>query len=357
VGTLDLHANVSPRLAEAADVWIAYRTNPHLDQLERGLEAARLLARTLRGEIRPTSAAAFPPFLVNIASQLTSEAPCKPLYDFAEEIRHRPGVLAVSLLLAFPYADVPQLGSSVLITTDNDPALARKYADEIARYWWERREQFLGDRIAPFAAVAEAGVRTGPVCLLDMGDNVGGGSPGDGTILLHELSRQAVGPAFVCLADAESVLQARTAGAGALVCLHVGGKTDNRHGPPFEAEFQVVSLHDGHFQETQTRHGGFTTFDQGPTAIVRHARITIMLTTRRMAPFSLAQLTTFGIEPAEFQVLVAKGVHAPVAAYAPVCRSLIRVDTPGITRADVTQLPFQQRRRPMYPFEPDTIWP
>src|SRR5258708_39839250 len=65
IGTLDLHANLSPRMVRACDALIAYRTNPHLDQKERGMDAARLMARTLRGEVRPTMAAAFPPLAVN----------------------------------------------------------------------------------------------------------------------------------------------------------------------------------------------------------------------------------------------------------------------------------------------------
>ena len=81
-----------------------------------------------------------------------------------------------------------------------------------------------------------------------------------------------------------------------------------------------------------------------------------MLTTNRMAPFSLNQLTSCGLDPARFRVLVAKGVHAPVAAYAPVCQHLIRVDTPGVTSADLSRLTYRHRRRPMFPFEPETAW-
>ncbi len=79
--------------------------------------------------------------------------------------------------------------------------------------------------------------------------------------------------------------------------------------------------------------------------------LTLMLTSRRMPPFSLEQLRSCDIEPNHFQVLVAKGVNAPVAAYAPVCSELIRVNTPGCTTADITTLDFNYRRRPMFPFE------
>jgi microcystin degradation protein MlrC len=78
-----------------------------------------------------------------------------------------------------------------------------------------------------------------------------------------------------------------------------------------------------------------------------------MLTTKRMVPFSIKQLTSCGLDPAKFRILVAKGVHAPVAAYAPVSKHLIRVDTPGVTTGDLSRLEFRNRRRPMFPFEKD----
>ncbi|MBT5168922.1 MAG: hypothetical protein HOL92_10675, partial [Opitutales bacterium] len=109
----------------------------------------------------------------------------------------------------------------------------------------------------------------------------------------------------------------------------------------------------GTFSETEARHGGFTDYDQGPTAIVEtiDGRITIMLTSKRVPPFSLKQLTSFGLNPKQFKIVVAKGVIAPLAAYRPIAGSFIHVDTPGVTRADMTQLSYQHRRHPMYPFE------
>ena len=76
-----------------------------------------------------------------------------------------------------------------------------------------------------------------------------------------------------------------------------------------------------------------------------------MLTSQRMPPFSLQQLISCQLDPSSFQVLVAKGVNAPVAAYAPICSELIRVNTPGCTTADMNSLTFHNRRRPLFPFE------
>ena len=358
IGTLDLHANLSPRMVRACNALVAYRTNPHVDQRQRGMDAAMLLNWT-RFSIPPIMAAAFLPMAVNIERQATSEAhfrglraQASPEYDDA--MRTECDVFAQSFVLGFPYADVPYMGAAVIAVGGS--AAAERAAREIAVDCWLHRADFVGQLTSVEDAVRQAEKLAGPVCLLDMGDNVGGGSPADGTVLLHPLARDRL-RSFICLCDPHACEQARKAGVGGRVRLTVGGKTDRRHGDPFTADFTVRGLYDGRFEETEVRHGGIKSFDQGPTAVVdTDDGITVMLTSKRMPPFSLRQLTTFGIDPAKFQVLVAKGVHAPVAAYAPVCKHLIRVNTPGVTTADMTQLEYHHRRRPMFPFEPDTQW-
>jgi microcystin degradation protein MlrC len=100
------------------------------------------------------------------------------------------------------------------------------------------------------------------------------------------------------------------------------------------------------------RHGGFTHFDQGRSAVVQTDRgLTVLLTSRRVPPWSLRQLTSCQLDPSSFQVIVAKGVVAPLAAYRDICRSVIQVDTPGCTCANMQRLRYLHRRRPMFPFE------
>jgi microcystin degradation protein MlrC len=357
VGTLDPHGNLSSQMVAACDALIAYRTNPHLDQKARGIDAARLLVRTIHGERQPTMAAAFPPIAINIEKQCTSEEPCHSFYKFADAQLGDERVLFNSIMLGFPYADVAEMGSAVIVVTNGDQALAQKLADDLARELWRRRDDFVGTLISIEEALDRAIELPGPVCLLDMGDNAGGGSPADGTHLAHAIHARKVDRSLVILADPESVRQATAAGAGSRLQIRAGGKTDHLHGSPIESEVTVLGLYDGKFEEPLPRHGGFTVCDQGPTAVVRtDDGLTLVLTTRRMPPFSLRQLTTFGVKPEEYQLLVAKGVNAPLAAYREVCPNFIRVNTPGCTTADILSLPYDHRRRPMFPFEPDMEW-
>ncbi len=351
--TIDPHANLSPQMVAACDATVAYRTNPHLDQKERGFEAAQLLIRTLRGDIKPTQAAAFSPVAMGIERQLTSMPPCLPLYDWANAwLKRHQDALSNSIVQGFPYADVEEMGTAFIAVTNNDPDLAQQMADDLARYFIDHREAFVGEFITIEDAVDTALDTEGPVCLLDMGDNVGGGSAADATLIAHELHKRNQCRAFVCLFDPEAAQQARDVGVGSRIDLVMGGKTDDLHGPPLEATVTVRSLHDGHFTESEVRHGGQTEFNMGPTAVVEtETGLTISLTTLRIVPVSLGVMTSCDLDPANFHIIIAKGVNAPVPAYEPVCTTMIRVDTPGATAADMRHFDYHYRRRPMYPFE------
>ncbi|HWL07864.1 MAG TPA: M81 family metallopeptidase [Planctomicrobium sp.] len=350
--TLDAHANLSRRMVDLCDATIVYRTNPHVDQRERGLEAARLMARTLRGEIRPTQKACFPPLAINIERQQTAVEPCVSIYRLADELCQKPGVLSISVVLGFPYADVEEMGTSFVVVTDRNPELAEQIAGQLADSVMSRREEFEARLISVEQALDQAEQLPGPVCLLDMGDNVGGGSTADGTFLLHALHQRNLS-GFVCLYDPAAVSAFDDVRVGETVySLAMGGKSDNRHGAPFLADVQLISRHEGTFREDQVRHGGSVEFKMGPTVVVRTENgVTIMLNSLRTPPFSLKQLTSCDVDPTAFQVIVAKGVQAPVAAYREVCPHLIRVNTQGVTSADLSQFTYEFRRQPLFPFE------
>lgn len=354
IATLDPHANLSQAMVDACDALIAYRTNPHLDQKQRGLEAAQLMVDTLNGKAHPRMAAAFPPLVINIERQSTSEPHWKPHFELADQQLSQPGVLSNSILLGFPYSDVQKMGAATLTVTNNDLPLAESMARQLSNSLWSHRSDFIGQLVSVDSAITECQRQPDRrICLLDMGDNVGGGSAADGTVIAEALLQHHLGPSCICIFDPHSVDQCLLAGVGSCLQLSLGGHTDDLHGSPLLIEVRIGSIHSGKFTEPLPRHGGITDFDQGTSVVVQaiHHPLTILITSKRMVPFSLQQLVSCGIDPRSYRILVAKGVHAPLAAYRDVCDLFIRVNTPGSTCADLMQLVFRNRRRPLFPLE------
>jgi microcystin degradation protein MlrC len=351
--TLDLHGNLSERLIRHSNAAVAYRTNPHVDQRECGRRAASLLVRHLRGEVKLCQALAKPPVIVNIMAHDTSQEPLKSFMDQARALEQKPGVLAASLLPGFAYADVPQMGPAVVVVTDNDPALARREADALADRLWEAREKLA--RPLPDAATAVGlALKTekAPVVLVDTGDNVGGGSAADGTVLLAELLRQGATDAVVCLYAPDEVRECARAGVGGEVRLTVGGKVDRHHGDPVKVSGRVRVLHDGTYVEPAVRHGGKRINHMGPTALVEiEGHNLLVLNSLRHPPFSLGQLTCLGIRPEMQRILVVKAAIAYKAAYTPIAGTIIEVDTPGQTAVNPHRFTYRHVRRPLYPLE------
>jgi len=353
VCTLDLHANVSPEMARHTNAMVAYRTNPHLDQFERGREAALLMARTLKGEIRPVQALETPAMLIQISRQHTAVEPARSLYADLETVLTWPGIVSASVAMGFYYADVPEMGMAFLAVADGDTALAQRAAKWMSDRAWARRAEYVGELPSPEAAVRHAmGALKRPVALMDVGDNVGAGSPGDSTILLAEVMRQGARLAMVVLYDPESVDACLRAGVRQPVSLQVGGKTDAMHGAPVAIEGRVRTIGDGVFVETQVRHGGWGGGDQGISAVVETAEgHTIVLTSRRMAPMSLEQVISLGVHPERHRILIVKGVVAPRAAYEPIAGEVLLVDTPGVTSDNPAAFDYRHRRRPLFPLQ------
>ncbi|WP_417746316.1 M81 family metallopeptidase [Rosistilla oblonga] len=355
IATIDAHANVSPAMADATDALVSYRTNPHLDQRQRGVEAAQLMVKTLTSGRRLHQLAAFPPVAINIQNQNTSAMPLRPRWEAADALRELPEVASLSLVLGFPYSDVAEMGCSAILVSYEDVPAARRQEllDQLTTILTENPDCFEPEFTSPAEAVQQAGQQPGLTCMLDMGDNAGGGSPADSTILAHELHRQKIGPSLAVIFDPEAVAQVTATDFQNGSEVSIGGKTDSLHGEPLQVAVELLSTADGKFRESEARHGGFSEFDQGATAIVRtlDSDLTLMLTSQRVPPFSLSQLTTFGIEPKEYRAIVAKGVIAPMAAYQPVADRFIHVNTQGSTCADMLQMTYHHRRQPMFPFE------
>jgi microcystin degradation protein MlrC len=311
------------------------------------------MARIVRKEVRPVQALEKPPMVFPILHQNTSAEPLRSLLEEARRLEANPKVLFANIAAGFPYADVPEMGPSVVVVTDGDQELARSAAKRLAGQMWSLRhglETRLPDAAEAVRLAMESAER--PVVLVEMGDNVGGGSAADGTWILQELLRQGAERFVVVICDPAAVRECVQAGARQTVDLLVGGKTDDLHGQPVRLRGRVRSVHDGLYEETEVRHGGKRFNDQGLTAVVElESKSLVVLNSLRDPPFSLQQLLSLGIAPERQRILVVKAAIAYRAAYEPVARRIIEVDTPGTTTPNPKRLRYKNIRRPMFPLD------
>ena len=352
--TFDFHANLSEAMVAGADLLVGYDTFPHVDMAERGAEAARLLARLLESPERPARALAKVPLLSVPQKQATDREPAMSIMSVLHDVETRPEVWCGSVALGFPYADAPHLGASVLVYAD-DAESARRAAESLAGEIWSRREDFDIALVAPDDAVAEAVASPQwPVVLVDPADNVGGGSAGDGTVILEALVRHRAKGAVVVIADSEAVGVAVAAGEGGAFEAAVGAKADDRHGSPVPVRGVVTRLGNGRYVHKGTYMTGYET-SMGQCAVVDAEGVRILLTSRRTMPFDAEQLRCMGLEPAEQRIIVVKSASAWRAAFESVARHIVFVDTPGVCASNLEHFDYRRRPVPAYPLERSDI--
>lgn len=353
--THDFHANVTPDIVEHSDVLITYKENPHIDTFERGIQAAEIMARMVRGEVKPTQALVKPPMNYNIVYQHTKSEPLLPIVEESRRLEQRAEVLAVSVSGGYQYADVPWMGPTAIVATDDDPDLAQSEAQRLSDMLWATRDRIVLRELDASDAVRAAIEHDGrPVVLIDMGDNIGGGTPGDSTFLLEELIRQDAQGWVMVIADPEAYAVAEKAGVGRPFDFGVGGKTDDMHGKPIRIRGRVRSLHEGRYVETEVRHGGGRYWDMGRTAVIHVDGSSLdepnllLLTTERSSPNSAHQLISNGVYVERQKIIVAKGAIAPRAAYEPIASKIIPVDTPGATAVNTEHFEYKRVREGLF---------
>lgn len=352
VVTLDHHANVSQQMVDKSTALVIYKTNPHIDQRQRGLQAAELMKRILRKEVIPTQVLAKPPMILNILYQNTSAKPMCSILNEAKQLENDSKILVANVAAGYPYADVYEIGPSFVVVTDDNPQLAQTETNRLSDMLWNVHDQLTLNLPDAAHAVQQAiSSDQHPVILVEMGDNIGGGSPGDSTFILAELLRQKALGFVVALCDPESVQTCIQIGVGNEVSLQVGGKADNLHGEPVSIQGTVRLIHDGHFIETEPRHGGQKYHNQGLTSVVAIGESLVVLTSRRQTPFSLQQLLSLGINPEAMRMIVVKAAIAYRAAYEPIAGKIIEVDTPGLTAVNPLHFSYRNVRRPLFPLD------
>lgn len=354
--TLDPHANVTAKMAALADIVVAYKTYPHVDMRICGRQAADILRRTMRGEIRPATICATRPMLEEVNGGRTDIGPMVARIERARAYEQEPDVFAVSVNGGFGNADIAEVGPTVLVTGQGDMARHRAFAEAMMDDVWARR----GETINSFMTVAEAAAEAaafdaanGPLVIADYADNPGGGGYGDGTNLLGALVAAGVGSAcFGPIVDPQTVSGLQGAQPGARVTVRLGGKTDPAvGGGPLALEATLLLLGDGSYMGDGPMIGGLKG-EWGPTAVLRVGDVDILVVSFPQQMLDLQQFRAFGIDPTRKRVVALKSMQHFRAAFEPIAGKVIVCDSGALCTPDLARLNYVNVRRPMFPIDP-----
>ena len=343
-GVFDLHANFSPQMGALADCLVGYRENPHTDAREAGLIAARLLHRCLATGQRPRMQIQHPGLLWPPTGTGTATDPMLTLENRARQFEAAEDSLwAMNIVAGFSFADTPDTGVSFVACTTADATPQLAALDQCARELTHLAQ--ITDPPADEVLPQLKPLPTGLTVLVEPSDNIGGGAPGDGTGLLRALINQGISNAAICISDPESVSELE---AGARK-IKLGGKGSRLDAGPLELEVELIALNDGRFElEDKNSHLASMcgdVFDMGRCAVVKHAGLTILITSVKTPPFDLGQWHSQGIAVENLSVVAVKAAVAHRRAYDKIAARMLWVDTPGPCSSNLQTLPYRHLRR------------
>ena len=344
---LDPHCHLTLKRLSHADIVVLYKEFPHTDVVERAEDVLDLVLATLRGKVRPVMSVYD---CRQIQSYPTTIQPMRGLVDRIKAMEGKDGILSVSIAHCFPYGDVPEIGTRVLVIADGD----KKKADALATVLGEELVGLRGKTQPPSFDVA-AGVGEGvafndlPVVIADPADNAGGGAPSDNTDILRHLIEKKVENA--CLGpiwDPIAVRLCFDAGLGARIDLRLGGKIAPSSGQPVDAEVEVVGL-----KRNARQSFGPTQVSVGDCAAVRVAGVEVVPISNRTQATGLELFTNLGIDPTQRKIVVVKSTNHFMAAYGPIAKKVIYVESSGPLRRDHRKVPYRKVERPIWPLDAD----
>jgi microcystin degradation protein MlrC len=359
VATLDLHANVTRRMVEAVTALVLYHTAPHIDVFETGVRGAAVLRRILFEGARPVTAFVKLPMVVP-AERANTQDSASVSYGLRRrlaEMETEPGILSAGLATVQPWLDIPELGSAVVVVADGDGALARERCAQFAEELWARRREYLPDLVPVVEGVRRAWEHVGGLVVLsDSADATTSGAPGDSTHVLRELLQYDwPRPALVCLVAPEVVSEAGRRGVGAEWATVLGGKRDRRFSVPLEVKVRVAGLFDAKF--VLTGHlGKNLPIDMGPSALLRHRNVHIVVTSRSGPHFAPELFRAAGLDPFTAKVLVAKSPCGFRAAYAETADEIMVVRAPGCSAPTFWEMDYRHVPRPLWPWDEIAEW-
>lgn len=343
---MDLHANVTQRLLDAADLVAACKEYPHTDFAEVGAQ----IWDSIKSD-RPLPGRAWQPVAAFPASTTTRG----PMQQFVATLRTAEadaGIICISAIHGFPHADVPHASSGILVYAESQEiadCAAQRLGSAFLDAILEAADDAPGLTLDGALEIARHPGRT-PLLIAERSDNPGAGGGGDATHLLHALRDAEIGRCAVALLhDPEAVEAAVAAGEGQRIELAIGGKANELSGPPFVMQAQVRAIRTDAMQPVFE---GATRQSLGTSVLLEERGLNVIVNTIRQQPFSPQVFTEHRIDPREMDVIVVKSTNHFYNGFAPLVGRIIYCDAPGSATEDLAALPYRRLTRPVWPLDP-----
>ncbi len=345
----DPHSHLTPKRVENLNIFASFLEFPHTDFYERGEHVVDLALDALKGRISPVIST-FDCQMIGVYP--TSKEPMRSFVDRLKAMQGKDGVLSISVIHGFMAADVPEMGTRILVVTDNDPAKGKSLAEKLGRELIALREQTLmtmfdTDQGIDRALAAHAANPAKPAVIADVWDNPGGGVAGDGTYVLRRLIERRIDNVGVAtIWDPIAVTFCHAAGEGAVIDLRFGGKSGPLGGEPIDARVTVLKTLAEGWQSF-----GPSRVTLGPSAAVRieGTEIDIILNTNRTQTFEPDIFSNIGIDPMKKDTLVVKSTNHFHAGFVPIAAEIIYVAAPSSYPSNPRTTNYRKLTR--------TIWP
>ncbi|MCG7522054.1 M81 family metallopeptidase [Ruegeria sp. Ofav3-42] len=341
--SLDLHSHLTDKMLEASDLIVHFREYPHDDASACATELFDLAQRTYAGEITPRMAF-FDTRMVNL--YLTKAGAMKEFVAEMAATQTNPGVLSVSLSHGFPWADVKDVGARMLVITDDHPDMAALLAEWLGRRFFDLREDVTTDYLPIRDALNKVGTRPGLCVLADMGDNSGGGAPGDATHVLEAmLARGLTNFASGLFWDPGVVRICQDAGVGSRLTVRLGGKTGVVSGNPIDLNVTVMGIETGLGQ-----HLGTGLEPMGTVVWLRlKGEIDLLVNDLRVQVYHPEAFEQVGIRLAEKSVVVVKSLFHFYGPFSQISDHIFQVASPGGTQPAFQNIALTKRKLPYWP--------
>ncbi|MDQ6478107.1 M81 family metallopeptidase [Dyadobacter sp. LHD-138] len=348
--SMDLHGNVSLRLAQNTDLITCYRMAPHEDAMQTKKRAVdNLLARLESGKGKPAYKAWIPiPVLLPGEKTSTRIEPAKTIYAAVDPASKQPGVIDAAIWVGYAWADEPRNHAVVMVTGD-DKTTVTQTAEKLAQSFWKARADFAF--VAPTGSLTESldkaiASKTHPFFISDSGDNPTAGGAGDVTWTLKEILARPEfqsenGPSLIyaSIPGPEFVQSAMAAGVGGKVDAYAGAKVDARFAPPVRLVGTVESIeHGDRNAETEV--------------VVKVGSVHVIVTKKRKPYHKEADFTRLGLNPRKSDIVVVKIGYLEPELYAMRADWILSL-TPGGVDQNLERLGYKRIKRPMFPLDKD----